>query len=59
MREKVAKGLWECEGECGEGKDAGPCVAGSKVGGTSGALCVREKVEICVLVEREEEPGRQ
>lgn len=33
-------------------------VAGSKVGVSGGALCVREKVEICVLAKREEEPGR-
>lgn len=27
--------------------------------GTGGALCIREKVEICVLVKRKEEPGRE
>lgn len=33
-------------------------MAGSKVGGTRGAPCIREKVENCVLMKREEEPGR-
>lgn len=27
--------------------------------GTGGALCIREKVQICVLVKRKEEPGRE
>lgn len=62
MREKVAKGLWGCEGERGEGKGRmQERVRGRQQdgGGTGGALCVREKVVIYVLVKRKEEPGRQ
>lgn len=62
MRKKVVVSSWvregEHKGEHGEGHDAGVRVAGSKAGGTSGAVHVREKVQTCVLLETEEERGR-
>lgn len=48
----------EHKGKHGEGHDAGSRVAGSKVGGTSGAVHVREMVQTYMLVEREEGRGR-